>query len=174
MDFHIGRTTIFSWHIMRNLTHVKTYRKNYELLVFLGNQHLVQFSPIRKVSFQHTKKDDFNTPCYIGVYAYSVIFKHFIFIFVPVLSHHIISICSLCVYSLRFFQFAIIFYEFWWYYKKFDVSISNCIRRDHENSRFQKLARNMNICWFNFDYPLIILRKYFFWIFVYKHRQFLQ
>ena len=33
------------------------------LLAFIGNQHLVQFSPIRKVSFQHTKKDDFNTPC---------------------------------------------------------------------------------------------------------------
>ena len=47
-------------------------------LVFTENQHLVGFSPIMKVSFQRTKREDFYTHYFIGVLAYVVISRHFI------------------------------------------------------------------------------------------------
>ena len=47
-------------------------------LVFTGNQHLVEFSPIMKVSFQLMKREDFYTHYFIGVLAYVVISRHLI------------------------------------------------------------------------------------------------
>ena len=47
-------------------------------LVFRENQHLVEFSPIMKVSFQRTKRGDFYTHYFIGVLAYVVTSRHFI------------------------------------------------------------------------------------------------
>ena len=47
-------------------------------LVFTENQHLVEFSPIMKVSFQRTKRGDFYTHCFIGFLAYVVILRYFI------------------------------------------------------------------------------------------------
>ena len=46
--------------------------------VFTENQHLKEFSPIMKVSFQRTKREDFYTHYFIGVLAYVVISRHFI------------------------------------------------------------------------------------------------
>ena len=47
-------------------------------LVFTENQHLLEFSPIMEVSFQHTKKWDFYTHYLTGVLPYAVISRHFI------------------------------------------------------------------------------------------------
>ena len=47
-------------------------------LVFTENQHLVVFSPIMKIPFQRTKREDFYTHYLIGVLAYVVISRHFI------------------------------------------------------------------------------------------------
>ena len=46
------------------------------LLVFTENQHLAGLSPIMKVSFQRTKREDFHTHHFIGVSAYGVISRH--------------------------------------------------------------------------------------------------
>ena len=43
------------------------------LLVCTENQHLVEFSPIMKASFQRTKRGEFYTHYFIGVLAYVVI-----------------------------------------------------------------------------------------------------
>ena len=48
-----------------------------KLAVFTENQHLVGFSPIMKVSFQRTKREDFYTHYFIEVLAYVVISRHF-------------------------------------------------------------------------------------------------
>ena len=48
------------------------------LLVFSENQHLMEFSPIMNISFQHIKKEDIFADYYIGVPTYAVIFKYFI------------------------------------------------------------------------------------------------
>ena len=47
------------------------------LLAFTENQHLVGFSPIMKVSFQRTKREDFYAHYFIGVLAYVVTLGHF-------------------------------------------------------------------------------------------------
>ena len=47
-------------------------------LLLTENQHLVEFSPIIKVSFQRTKREDFYTHYFIGILAYVVISRHFI------------------------------------------------------------------------------------------------
>ena len=47
-------------------------------LVFTENQHIGEFSPIMKVSFQRTKREDFFTRYFVGVLAYVVISRHFI------------------------------------------------------------------------------------------------
>ena len=47
-------------------------------LLLTENQHLVEFSPIIKVSFQRTKREDFYTYYFIGILAYVVISRHFI------------------------------------------------------------------------------------------------
>ena len=58
---------------------IKICHKNGKfVLVFTENQHLVGFSPIIKVSFQRTKREDFYTHYFIGVLAYVVISRHFI------------------------------------------------------------------------------------------------
>ena len=49
-----------------------------EKIMFTENQHLVGFSPIMKVSFQRTKREDFYTHYFIGVLAYVVTSRHFI------------------------------------------------------------------------------------------------
>ena len=46
--------------------------------MFTENQHLVGFSPIMKVSFQRTKREDFYTHYFIRVLAYVVISRHFL------------------------------------------------------------------------------------------------
>ena len=46
--------------------------------IFTKNQHLVDFSPIMKVSIQRIKKRNFNTYYFLGVLAYVVISKCFI------------------------------------------------------------------------------------------------
>ena len=53
-------------------------KENIGSLVFTENQHIERFSPIMKVSFQHTKREDFYTHYFIGVLAYVVISRHFI------------------------------------------------------------------------------------------------
>ena len=45
--------------------------------MFTENQHLVNFSPIMKVSFQRTKRGDFYTHYFIRVLAYVLNFKTF-------------------------------------------------------------------------------------------------
>ena len=46
--------------------------------MFTENHHLLEFSPIMKFLFQHTKGADFYTHYFIGVLAYVVISRHFI------------------------------------------------------------------------------------------------
>ena len=58
---------------------VKFCRKNGNLsLAFTENQHLVEFSPVMKVSSQPTKRGDFHTHYFIGALAYVVISRHLI------------------------------------------------------------------------------------------------
>ena len=47
-------------------------------MCFLENLHLVEFSPIMKVSLQPTKSEDLYTHYFIGVLSYVVISKRFI------------------------------------------------------------------------------------------------
>ena len=45
-------------------------------LVFTESQHLEEFSPIIKVSFQRPQKEDFYTRYVIGFLAYTMTLRH--------------------------------------------------------------------------------------------------
>ena len=58
---------------------VRNFRKNGTFTTTVtGNQHSVEFSPIVKVSFQCTKREDFLIHYFIGILAYVVISRNFI------------------------------------------------------------------------------------------------
>ena len=57
---------------------VKICSKNGKFVTSVYRQPTLGFSPIMKVSFQRTKREDFYTHYFIGVLAYVVISRHFI------------------------------------------------------------------------------------------------
>ena len=163
-----GSAKIFATHHEEHdsllILEVKFCNKSYKFLAGVYRKHLVVFSEILKASFQHTYivsliHRSFHICCDFQVYY---LHQFYTIIWSPSALYDYIT-------DVQLFNFQYCFTNFDGFIKKkkkFDVSIYYCIRCDHKNSSYQKLAKNVKICWINCGCFLVILGKSFFLIFV--------